>query len=69
VIEEGVEFWLQTRARGVEQEGNQAWQGQQALAGESRRVLARQRGERIRVKMLGQSGENGTGIAMSWSFT
>jgi hypothetical protein len=69
VIKESVEFWLQPRARRVEQEGNQARQGQQAFARESCGRLASKSGERIRVKMLGQSGENGTGVAMSWSFT
>jgi len=68
VIKERVEFWLQTRAWRVEQKGDQAWQGQQAFARENGSALACKSGERIRVKMLGQSGEDGTGVAMSWSF-
>jgi hypothetical protein len=69
VIKERVEFGLQTRAGRVEQKGDQAWQGQQTFACESSRALARKSGEGVRVKMLGQRGEDGTGVAMSWSFT
>ena len=69
MIKEGIEFRLQTATRRVEQEGHQSWQRKLTFAHEGGGRDARQLGKGVRVKKLAELGEDGTGFAMSWSFS
>ena len=69
MIKEGIEFGLQAAARRVEQEGHQSRQRKLTFAHEGGGRDARQLGKGVGVKKLAELGEDGTGFAMSWSFS
>lgn len=68
MVEEGVEFGLESGARRIDEEGEQPGQRQEAIAGEGGGRGLRRLGERLRHHMRADFGEGGMILAKSLSW-